>query len=216
MRHLRGVAAVLALVVAWVGSPGRSVGAQGEAPPDITPARAAVDDLESGLLDLMRMGKELTFEERAARIEPVVRRTLDLRYIARVALGEYDGTFSETEADRYFDAFARLSVANYAANFASFNDQRFTPESPVPLSGERALVRSQMLRKKGEPVRFDYMLHLDEERQWRITNIVANGVSDLALKRTEFTSVLQTGGIEALLTEIERKIETLRTSPSPA
>ncbi len=216
MRMLRCVMLALALGAAWAAPWASPVTARQAQAVDITAARATIVDLEDALLDLMRSGESTNFEERFERIDPVVRRTIDLRYIARVALGEYDGTLSEQDAERYFSAFARLSIANYAANFASYNEQRFTPETPVPLSGDRALVRSQMTRKKGEPVRFDYLLRLNEERQWRITNIVANGVSDLALKRTEFTSVLQNGGIEALLSEIERKIETLRTTPKPA
>jgi len=51
-----------------------------------------------------------------------------------------------------------------------------------------------MLKKKGE--------------SWRIINIIANGVSDLALKRSEYTSILKKDGFDALIIKINEKIES--------
>ena len=43
---------------------------------------------------------------------------------------------------------------------------------------------------------------------WRIINIIANGVSDLALKRSEYTNILQREGFDALIAKINEKIDT--------
>ena len=45
-----------------------------------------------------------------------------------------------------------------------------------------------------KPVKFDYMLK-EIGDSWRIINIIANGVSDLALKRSEYSAVLQREGL---------------------
>jgi phospholipid transport system substrate-binding protein len=44
---------------------------------------------------------------------------------------------------------------------------------------------------------------------WRIINIVADGVSDLALKRAEYQRLFASGGIEGLIAEIERQTDRL-------
>ena len=44
---------------------------------------------------------------------------------------------------------------------------------------------------------------------WRIINIVADGVSDLALKRAEYQRVFSSGGIEALIAELEEQTRRL-------
>jgi len=49
-----------------------------------------------------------------------------------------------------------------------------------------------MMKKKGDT--------------WRIINIIANGVSDLALKRSEYTDVLSRKGFDALIGLMEQKI----------
>ena len=44
---------------------------------------------------------------------------------------------------------------------------------------------------------------------WRIINIVADGVSDLALKRAEYQRVFASGGIEGLVAELEQQTAAL-------
>jgi phospholipid transport system substrate-binding protein len=44
---------------------------------------------------------------------------------------------------------------------------------------------------------------------WRIINIVADGVSDLALKRAEYQRLFGSGGIEGLIAELEQQTERL-------
>ena len=56
-----------------------------------------------------------------------------------------------------------------------------------------------------EDVKFDYMMKKKGDT-WRIINIIANGVSDLALKRSEYTDVLSRKGFDALIGLMEQKI----------
>jgi len=49
------------------------------------------------------------------------------------------------------------------------------------------------------------VLHYREGR-WSIINIIADGVSDLALKRAEYSHVLARDGFNALVSMLERKI----------
>ena len=56
-------------------------------------------------------------------------------------------------------------------------------------------------------VKFDYMMKKKDEG-WQIINIIADGVSDLALKRSDYTSVLNREGFDALIAKINEKIES--------
>jgi phospholipid transport system substrate-binding protein len=51
----------------------------------------------------------------------------------------------------------------------------------------------------------DYILHRTED-QWRIINVIAEGVSDLALKRAEYAAFLKVKGFDALLMKLNEKI----------
>ena len=55
------------------------------------------------------------------------------------------------------------------------------------------------------PVRFDYVLRQTNDG-WRIVNVLADGVSDLALKRVEYRAILQRDGFQALIDMLKDKI----------
>ena len=57
-------------------------------------------------------------------------------------------------------------------------------------------------------VSLEYLLQQDA-MGWRIINIVADGVSDLALKRAEYQRVFASGGIDGLVAELEQQSERL-------
>ena len=61
------------------------------------------------------------------------------------------------------------------------------------------------LKSDGGKVSLDYILHL-AGNEWRIINVIANGVSDLALKRADYTSYLKGKGFDALLAKLNEKI----------
>ncbi len=56
---------------------------------------------------------------------------------------------------------------------------------------------------------FEYLLQ-QGSGGWRIVNIVADGVSDLALKRAEYQRVLASGTLDTLIKELESQTERLR------
>jgi ABC-type transporter MlaC component len=55
---------------------------------------------------------------------------------------------------------------------------------------------------------FEYLLQRDGE-DWEIINIVADGVSDLALKRAEYQRLFASGGIDGLIAALERQADRL-------
>ena len=67
------------------------------------------------------------------------------------------------------------------------------------------VVRTRLLREAEADVTLDYFL-----RAGRVFNVVADGVSDLSLRRADYSSIIKTEGFAALLTHIQRKIDEAR------
>lgn len=65
-------------------------------------------------------------------------------------------------------------------------------------------MRSRMVPLKGDPISFDYILR-PGKGGWRIVNILAEGVSDLALKRVEYRAILQRDGFSTLIDMLKKK-----------
>jgi phospholipid transport system substrate-binding protein len=147
-----------------------------------------VTRLHTGLIDASRRLEAGTVEERYTAIEPLITDTHDLPYIARFALRRHWSDLSEDQQSQFIDVFSRLSVATYANRFAGVTDETFgisaqreTPRGHVEVIG--TLMQS-------DDVTFDaiYVLHQNPDN-WRIINILVDGVSDLALKRSEYQRI---------------------------
>ncbi len=170
-------------------------------------AIATVDRLHGALLDIMQNARTLGYAGRRDRIAPVVRETFDLPFIARFALGRYWSELDSEERETFVNVFSRWTVAHYAARFNGYSGEKFEVVSVEPSRRERELVRT-VLDVPNEPaadVTLDYLLH-ETDGKWRIINVIANGVSDLSLKRADYGAVMKTQGFKYLVERLEGQV----------
>jgi phospholipid transport system substrate-binding protein len=171
---------------------------------------ATITSLQQGLIAVSQRLAKGTVDERYKALEPVVLATHDLPYIAEFALRRQWPQLNEADRARFVTAFQRLSVMTYAARFVKVGASTFRPVAAgAPADGGRAQVTTGVARAGQPDVSFEYLLQ-QGPKGWRIINIVADGVSDLALKRAEYQRVLGTGTLDTLIKELEAQTERLR------
>ncbi len=164
-----------------------------------------VEKLHTTLLAVMKDGVKIGYQGRYDQIAPVVQSSFDMPFISRTVLGKYWETLTHEQRSRFVETFTNLSIATYAANFDSYSGERFKTILEKEVSASRILVQSQLIKSDGGQVQLDYLLHRTGT-QWRIINIIAEGVSDLALKRADYSAFLKSKGFEALLKKLNEKI----------
>ena len=181
---------------------------------DASPA-APVETLHRTLIEIMRAasGPAATGGAAASRersLAPVVREVFDLGRLARVALGPHWSALDSRQRARMVAVVSRYTAASYAARFGGYSGERFETTGTRPLRRGRVLVRTLLHPPDGEPVRLDYVVQPAPDG-WRIVNVIADGVSELALRRAEYEAVMAAGGFEALIGRLELQIADLVT-----
>jgi phospholipid transport system substrate-binding protein len=178
---------------------------------DVASATATIATLQSGLVELSQERPKATLDERYAALEPLIEATHDLPYIAEFALRRQWPTLSESDRERFVAAFEKLSVMTYAARFVTVGPATFRPivAAGAP-EGGRANVTTAVARTEGGDVPLEYLLQ-ERDGRWKIINVVADGVSDLALKRAEYQRILAAGTLDTLIAELEAQTQRLRT-----
>ena len=193
--HLLIVAAMLLYIpVAWT---------QGL---DTTDPAKTVNSLHSSLLKGMQGGEKLGFQGRFKLLTPIVERSLDLDFIAKTILGKLWTKLNREQQQIFISHFHKLSISTYAGWFKEYDGERFKYIDQKTMPRNYVLVRSQLIKSNGDTVSFDYLLRQDK-KDWRIINILADGVSDLALKRVEYRSVLEKKGFKVFIDMLKKKIE---------
>ena len=169
-------------------------------------AKDVVLVFQDELLSVMKQGVELGYKGRYQKLEPAIVKSHDLEKIARIVVGKEWKGFSEEQKQKLTEVFSRLSIASYAHNFKDFSGESFEYLSEDETARGGRIVHSELVLPKDKNVKFDYMLK-KKAGNWLIINVIANGVSDLALKRSEYTSILKREGFEALIAKISEKID---------
>jgi phospholipid transport system substrate-binding protein len=175
---------------AWLAGAAVS-SAQPPSPQDV------VRTLQSGLVELSVEQSGLAFAQRYERLEALVSSTHDLPYIAQFSLGRHWRELTTAQQQDFVALFERLSVMTYASRFGGVSADTFELGGVEDLGNGRAQVESRIKRSQGADVPLDYVLQL-RDGQWRIVNIIADGVSDLALKRAQYQQLVSSGSIEEL------------------
>lgn len=166
---------------------------------------AVIERLDSTLLTVMKDAKKLGYSGRYEILKPVIEDTYDFNFITGFSIGRIWKTFDEKQRESLVTRFTTLSIATYAARFDGYGGEKFTLTSSKPLRRERLLVRTEILKTDGEIIHLDYVLR-KKAGKWRAINVIANGVSDLSLKRAQYTSILRKKKFEGLIKKLDKKI----------
>jgi len=106
------------------------------------------------------------------------------------------------------ESFGRYISAIYADRFDSYDGQKLqvTGEQAAP-SG--VMVKSQIIKANGEPVKVDYMMRRDGEA-WLISDVYLDGaISEVATRRSEFSTIIRNEGVDGLIAALNRKADLL-------
>ena len=178
---------------------------------DDSAATSVVETLHASLLLAMNGGAQLGLQGRAELLAPVVESSFDFESICRIVTGRYWKSASDEQKARFTRAFKKLSVLTYASNFSSFAGEKFQTEGSAA-DHEALIVRTTLRPTAGEPVTLNYLLRPSND-SWRIMNVVAQGVSDLSLKRADYTAVIKTEGFDSLINRLEKKSAEMSKGP---
>jgi phospholipid transport system substrate-binding protein len=157
----------------------------------------------------MKDAQALGFDGRYQRLAPVIEGGFDLPFMAEKAVGRHWKAASEQEQRALVETFSRFTVANFAGRFDGYSGQAFRTIGTEPSTHGTVLVRTHLDEPGEEGVALDYRLR-SVDGGWRIIDIYLNGtVSELALRRSEYSALIQREGFQALLAKLAQRIDEL-------
>jgi phospholipid transport system substrate-binding protein len=167
-----------------------------------------INNLNAALLQSMKRGSELGYEGRYRLLSPVIKDSFALSQTARMVAGGYWKTFSEEERNVYLKTYSEWTVATYAGRFDDYSGEQFKLISESALDRDTATVSSKLIESNRDEVEFNYQLHR-MEGAWRIVDVRILEVSQLALTKAQFVSILGLKGFKGLISLLNGKIKDL-------
>jgi len=176
-----------------------------------TDPEAVARELNAGLLGVMKDSATLDYAARAERIGPLVDAAYDVAFMAEKSLGREWDELDDEAKKNWVALFREFMIANYAGRFTGYTGEAFEQFGKEDGAYDTVLVKTRLIVPKQENVDLDYRLR-ETPDGWRIVDVYLKGsVSELALRRSDYTAVLKRGGFDDLSTYLHGKVEALKT-----
>jgi phospholipid transport system substrate-binding protein len=202
---------IRALAIAVILASGALPQGAAAASPD---AQDAVRDFYQVLLATMKNGGALGASGRYEELSPAILRTFDIPFMTRLAVGPSWTDLPDAEKRALADAFGHYVTATWARRFDSYSGETLEVVGERPYGAEE-LVETRIVPKDGDPVSISYLMRENGDA-WQIADVYLSGtVSQLAVERSEFRSVLNAEGADGLIVKLNQKATTLAENVMP-
>ncbi|WP_242111668.1 MlaC/ttg2D family ABC transporter substrate-binding protein [Luteimonas aquatica] len=189
-------------------APGLALAQAAKAPAAATqgsPSKLVLDNSQRILSALESRRAEFTRDRGALRqfVMTEFNNMFDRDYAARQVLGRHGRGASDADIKAFADALADGLMQRYGSSLLDFNTQlrvRVTAESPLP-RGLGVKVSSELLRSGGDAIPVDYLLR-QSGGQWKVFDVMVEGVSFVQTFRQQFDGELQRKSIQQVAKEL--------------
>ena len=136
---------------------------------------------------LFKENSDLFIQEISDAFSPIV----DFKRISRNVMGKHYKTASDLERERFSEAFRTSLLNTYSKTLIEFKDEKIVvlPPKDKPKSMSRTKVQIQIITSS-KTYPGVYSMYLDENNEWKIINIVVNGINLGLTFRSQFYSLM--------------------------
>lgn len=131
---------------------------------------------------------------------------VQVKYAGALVLGRYYKDATPAQRDAYFHAFGDYLKQAYGQALAMYNGQNYqiAPEQPLG-NADIVAIRVSITDPNGRPpVRLDFQWRKNSKTgNWQAYDMIAEGVSMITTKQSEWSDLLRTKGIEGLTAQLQ-------------
>ena len=161
--------------------------------------RSAVDEV----LGIVYSGKTPT-QPFSVLVRPVLEKNFSFDVITRRAVGPGWSQFSPAQQQRTTSLFTELVIHTYADRFEAGAQPGITYAAPVTLAPNKRELPTT-IDYAGKKYAVAYRMELASD-QWRICDVIIEGVSMISNYRAQFDPMFQHGGAAEIIRSLEEKL----------
>lgn len=173
-------------------------------------AVTATEAVKSSIDQVVRVleDKELKKPERAVerrrQLEQIIGDRFSYEEMSKRSLGTQWNKLNETQRQEFVELFQQLLAKSYTGKIEGYSGERIQYLNERD-EGDYAEVRTKLLSRKGE-IPVDYRL-LNKFGEWRVYDIVVDGISLASNYRGQFTKIIRSASYEDLVEKLRSKSE---------
>lgn len=150
--------------------------------------------------------EQLDNEQKATRLETELGDCCDFATTAKLVLARNWKQFAPAQQEEFVGLFKDYLVANYRKNIDGYAGETVEIIGGREESRGDYTVRTRILRQGQSEVLVDYRLRKNDDAQWLIIDIIAEGISLVSNLRSQFQEIYTQDGADGILAAMRAKI----------
>jgi phospholipid transport system substrate-binding protein len=130
---------------------------------------------------------------RKGEFKKLLNNNFDMNTIGRFVLGRYWKSASDAQKTEYMGLFKKMIVEVYSRRFSDYQGQKLEVRGSRAEGAADILVNSAIVPTSGPEVGVDWRVR-KKDGQYKIVDVIVEGVSMAVTQRADFASVIQRGG----------------------
>ncbi|MDD5367145.1 MAG: ABC transporter substrate-binding protein [Gallionellaceae bacterium] len=140
-----------------------------------------------------------------ALVETKILPHFDFQRMAKLAVARNWNIATPEQQQTLVDEFRSLLVRTYAASISSVSDYKVDFKPLRMASGDTdVIINSEVSKPGAPPITIDYRMEKMGE-DWKVYDVVVDGVSLVTVYRNSFSSEVRRGGIDGLIQALTRR-----------
>jgi phospholipid transport system substrate-binding protein len=168
-----------------------------------------VTEFHKDLLSSMKTAKNISLKKRYKRIAPQIKKSFHFHLMTQVSAGSFWRKASNEQAENLISAFTHFTISNYVSRFDRYTGQLFLTKSQEPGPQKTILVKTQIIISKSKLIDITYVTKQIKDKWGIIDVLLGSGISELAVKRSEYQQILKNNGIDGLIATLNAKADQL-------
>jgi phospholipid transport system substrate-binding protein len=161
----------------------------------------------NGVLEVLRDPKlqgESGKKVKAQRIEAAAEKLFDFVELSKRTLGLNWNKFNPEQRKEFVELFKTILKDAYVEKITAYTNEQVNFTKEVPLSETTVEVQSGVVTKGGQvPI---YYRVIKKDNEWKVYDVVIEGVSLISNYRTQFQEILGNNPPETLLDTLRKKV----------
>lgn len=176
------------------------------AAPSPDDARELIQTVGTKVLEILK--QDVSQNEKFEQMVALLDGSIDIDLVARLILARHWRAADESQQAEYLKLFRAYALDSLASRLHIYNGQEFKITDSSAAGKKDALVRTLIYSPDRPPLHVDWRIREKKGGDLVAIDVIVESVSLIVTQRAEFGSVVERQGIDGLLNELRRRIDS--------
>lgn len=168
---------------------------------DTAEATAYVDDITNNALGILKSSDSKAVQTK--KLEKLIKDHVDIKWIGQFVMGKHWRTASKAQQSDYLKHYEGFILSSYASRFTEYKGNGHKMIS-TRADGNQKFTVKMSIDVDGKPTYIDYKLK-QKGGSFNVYDLSVEGVSLITTQRSEFNSIIQSKGVDYLISQLANK-----------